>query len=246
MNLRIYRNLFGVLFVFCLFTQIAFAGELVPEQAYDPDSQQYLPSLVEPSKPFSQPIRLICHPILHQFNMNTSEVIAIIDDSTKQCVTGSGFVARYWDISPIVLAPTADTKLSVRLDETSIPLYTGYPIVNILLYSGPRDSSDFCINLLDSTTKNSGGSFSDALQQPGETYEFRDPQTGNPLILEAGKNYYIYAHTSATFDSGTADVTFEHTDCKEIPALSKWGVIILSLLLAALALFIFRRKVKLI
>jgi hypothetical protein len=243
-NSRIGHCLLGVFLILFLISAPVNADTLGPEYVYDPDSK--IPTSPPVQTPAEDPpiIEINNAPVTYQFNMDTSQFIALINSGTGLCETGAPLVTRFWATTPIILQPTANTELSVTLDATTIPLNSGFPIINILLYNGPRDGLDYCIGLMDTTSKNTAGSFAGSLQQPGETYTFTDPQTGNPIILQAGQNYYLYAHTAATFDSGTADVTFVFANepSTPIPTLSEWGMIIFSLLLAGSAIWMIRRR----
>lgn len=233
-------------FVLCLIAQPVNAEPIGPQYVYITGEQLPASLSVEPSVELSLPVDITANASAsYQFNMDTSQVVALINQNTNVCETGGGLVSRFWDTTPFVLQPSTNTELSVTLDATSIPLFTGSPIVNVLLYSAPRNGADFCIDILDTTIKNIAGVFAEALQQPGETYTFTDPQSGEPIVLQAGQSYYLYAHVAASLIPGTADVTFtfadEELEPETVPTMSVWGLGILAGLLGVIGI---RRRMK--
>jgi hypothetical protein len=150
-----------------------------------------------------------------QFNLNVSESIALVQAGLppQQCASGAGWVTRMWNPRPEELPITACGAFTcmVTLDATTIPLYAGYPIVSVLLYSAPRAAAaPFCDGLIDSSSQNLGGSFNRELQGPGSTYLFAEHPTTDPYVLAANATYYYNAHVGASFSSGTADITWDY------------------------------------
>ena len=109
-----------------------------------------------PGLPSSRPVAGECDAdnfdFTNTFNMNVTESIALVQVGlpTSQCASGSGWVDRSWNPRPeeVVITPCTGVTCTGTMEATTLAPYSGYPIVNILLYSMPRAAAPpFCEGL---------------------------------------------------------------------------------------------------
>ena len=151
----------------------------------------------------------------YQFNMTQTDVIILVQPGTPTSGSAgcppTGWVTRAWDqANPLIVEPCTNVEVTGILDATTIGLYAGYPIVNILLFENAFNPGDRCEGLIDTSTDNVAGSFHREFQAPGSTYTFQAHPDTVPAVLPANAPHWFYAHVSASFDSGTADMSFDY------------------------------------
>ena len=151
----------------------------------------------------------------YQFNMTQTDVIILVQPGTPTSGSAgcppTGWVTRAWDqANPLIVEPCTNVEVTGILDATTIGLYAGYPIVNILLFENAFNPGDRCEGLIDTSSDNVAGSFHREFQAPGSTYTFQAHPDTVPAVLPANAPHWFYAHVSASFDSGTADMSFDY------------------------------------
>jgi hypothetical protein len=122
-------------------------------------------------------------------------------------------VNRAWDTVPVTFEVCGPAILTATLDSMPFPpLGPPFSMVNVLVYSQERDPTNFCNFVIDTSSKNINNQFQGEFQDVGRSYTFVERSTGDPFVFEAGTTYYVYAHVSASFAGGPADVTFEFSN----------------------------------